>query len=273
MRVFWTILLSLDGLEDSITERMEYCSVDPIDPDSFIRCIGKIDHVKLYNFGLLLYRNLRRSGKVQINSETGTNITCQMTSQSLMTKVLARLKPMERSTVNRPDGMLKKTGPGATFMGGQVAFRGIPSTIEGTAIIDGYLWPPDEIGQLVDPIVLRIRKGHVINIEGCPSKSMILNKWLEGKDKEVMHFCIGFHPGAQLSGNLGEAERTFGNIVIGIGKYPFHTDGIMKNPTLKLNDSIILKNGTFIHHKLSVLEKELFRPYLHRETMRSDSKS
>lgn len=158
-------------------------------------------------------------------------------------------------------------------MAGQVAFQGIPATIEGKVVIDGYLWPPDEIGLIVDPIVLRIRKGYVTNIEGCPSKALILSNWLEGKEKRVMHFCIGFHPGAQLSGKLVEAERTFGNIVIGIGKYPFHTDGIIKNPTLKLNDAVILQNGTFVHDKLSVLEQELFRPFLVNEVVNNNSKS
>jgi 2,5-dihydroxypyridine 5,6-dioxygenase len=247
-------------------------SLGAIDSDSFIRCIGKTDHVKLYNFGLLLYRLLCRSRTVQIYTESGTNITCKMTSQRLMVKILTRLKLMQRSKVFRPDGMLK-TRSSATFMAGQVAFQGIPDTIEGKVVIDGYLWPPDEIGQIVDPIVLRIRKGCVTNIEGCPSKSLILSNWLEGKEKTVMHFCIGFHPGAQLSGQLVEAERTFGNIVIGIGKYPFHADGIIKNPTLKLNDAVILQNGTFVHDKLSVLAQELFRPFLGNEFVNSNSKS
>jgi len=149
-------------------------------------------------------------------------------------------------------------------MGGQLAFQGIPETIEGTAVIDGYLWPPNEIGHIDVPIVLKIKKGIVIKINGCPLKSKILNRWLEGKDKEIQHFCIGFNPGAELSGKLMEAERVFGHIAIGIGKYPFHTDGIAKNPSILSNDEIIEQDGSFIHKELSVLERELIQNHRNR---------
>jgi 2,5-dihydroxypyridine 5,6-dioxygenase len=235
-------------------------SLGGMDSASFIRCIGQVDYKRLYKFGLLLYKILNKSGDIKIITEAGTNLTCQLTSQSLIVKILARLKLMQRSILWRPDGKLKAKSS-ATFMAGQVAFQGIPGTIEGTVIIDGYLWPPDEIGQIDDPIVLKISKGRVISIEGCPSKSKILSKWLDGKQKGVEHFCIGFHPGARLSGKLLEAERTYGHIVIGIGGYPFHTDGIIKNPTLKLNTTVILQNGSFIHDKLAALENDLLQPY------------
>jgi leucyl aminopeptidase (aminopeptidase T) len=156
--------------------------------------------------------------------------------------------------------MLKERAS-ATFMGGQVAFLGVPGTIEGTAVIDGYLSPPEEIGPLENPIVLKMSKGRVVNIDGCPSKSLILSKWLDGKEKGIEHFCIGFNPGARLSGNIVEAERAFGHIVIGLGKYPFHTDGIIKNPQLILDNKVILKNNTFIHDDLFLPSQNLFRAF------------
>lgn len=227
-----------------------------IDSASFIRCIKKTDYTKIYDFGVLLYKILKKSRNVQIYTESGTDITFKMTSTGLIDKILAKSKLMQRAAVWRPYGVLKPRGS-STFMVGQVAFLGTPATIEGTVVVDGYQWPPDEIGIVDEPIVLRVKKGHVVSVEGSPSKSTILSRWLEGKDKEIKHFCIGFHPGARLEGRIVEAERTFGCIAIGIGTYPFHTDGIIKNPTLTLNDSVILQNGSFIHEQLSVLEKDL----------------
>lgn len=144
-------------------------------------------------------------------------------------------------------------------MGGQLAFQGIPETIEGTAVIDGYLWPPKEIGHVDVPIVLNIKKGSVIEINGCPSKSKVLNRWFEGKTKEIQHFCIGFNPGAKLSGKIIEAERVSGYISVGIGRYPFHTDGIIKNPSILLNDEIMEQDGSFVHGQLSILERNLIQ--------------
>ena len=243
----------------ALQRRCRVYALGAIDASSFIRCIREQDYMKIYKLGLLLYKILKKSGKVQIYAESGTDITFKMTSTGLIDKILAKTKLVQRSILYRPHGIVNARGWWRTFMVGQIFFQGLPATIEGTIVVDGYQWPPDEIGRIDNnPIVLRVSKGQVTSFEGCPSKSMILSRWLEGKDKEIKHFCIGFHPRAQLSGSIIEAERAFGYITIGIGKYPFHTDGIVTNSTLKLNDSIILQNGTFIHNKLSVLEKELF---------------
>jgi len=158
-------------------------------------------------------------------------------------------------------------------MVGQLAFQGIPRTIEGTAVVDEHLWPPDEIGPVQDPIILQISKGQLVSIGGSSTKAAIYARWLAGKEKGVKHFCIGYHPGARLGRNICESERAFGNISIGIGTYPFHTDGIMRRPTLKADSAVVFKNGTFVPDELRALQEELFRPYLDKETIKSDSRS
>ncbi len=142
-----------------------------------------------------------------------------------------------------------------------MAFQGISESIEGTAVIDGCLWPPREIGRLEEPIILKIRKGEIINIGGCSLKSKILDKWLNEKLKKVEHFCIGFNPGANLSGKIVEAERVFGAISIGIGKYPFHTDGIITSPSILQNGQLMELKGTFVQEELSMIEKKLIEDY------------
>jgi hypothetical protein len=62
-----------------------------------------------------------------------------------------------------------------------------------------------------------------------------------------------------LSGRLGEAERAFGHFVIGFGAYPFHTDSIIKNPTLVLDGSVVLENHDFVHGDLKDAAQALLR--------------
>ncbi len=232
-------------------------SLGGLQSDGLIRCFGRVNHTLIYDFGTSLREILWKAKSVQISTKKGTNIKFEM-NISLVDRVISKLTGKKRpyAYVTRPSGKLSHDVP-ATFLGGQIAFNGIPGTIEGTAVIDGYIWPPQEIGYIDKPISLKIKKGRVTEVNGGSLKARILSEWFNGKTNEIKHFCVGFHPAARLSGKLIEAERVFGNISLGIGEYPFHTDGVITNPTLLLNNEIIERDGSFIHTKLSILEKEL----------------
>lgn len=231
-------------------------ALGPMDEASFVRCIGKVDHQKTYAFGLRLQGMLRQSHSVRILSESGTDIACRMSSQSLLDKIGQSFRLRPSSRIWNPSGVLHERR-GMTFLSGQLAFLGLKNSIEGKIVIDGYLWPPDGIGQLDEPIVLTIVKGEVTAIDGSGLKSSILRDWLSGKETSLEHFCLGFNPSARLGKNMVEAERAFGHICIGFGKYPFHTDGILQNPTLVLDDTIILEDHSYLQEELQALSKEL----------------
>ena len=233
-------------------------ALGPMDRSAFVRCIGEVNHAKLEKFGMALYRLVSKARHVQLETASGTRISCRMNTSSLTGRILAKLKLTDLSQVWLPTGILSRDG-GATFLGGQLSFLGIPDTIEGTAVIDGFMWPPDEVGHLEEPIVLEIERGMVVKIAGDPVKSRILEKWLEGRERAIEHFCIGFNPGARISSNLAEAERAYGHINIGLGKYPYHTDGVIRNPKLTINGSVLMENNAFPQDELCGLAKNLRR--------------
>jgi leucyl aminopeptidase (aminopeptidase T) len=237
-------------------------SLSGMDADALTRCVGKVNHNLMFEFGMALRKILKKAKSIQILTKNGTDIKFQMTPNPVF-RLISKLRRKRIDYILNPSGKPVQKGQYA-FLGGQLAFLGIPETIEGTALIDGYLWPPKEIGRIDVPIILKIRRGSVIEINGCPSKSKLLNRWLEAKTKEIQHFCIGFNPGAKLNGKLMEAERVFGYISIGIGKYPFHTDGVIKNPSILSNDETIEQDGSFIHKELSILEQNLIQEYQDR---------
>jgi leucyl aminopeptidase (aminopeptidase T) len=124
--------------------------------------------------------------------------------------------------------------------------------MNGRAIIDSYFWPPKEIGPLEKPIHLDIERGKVSNISSDTKESCILEKWLKGRDQNIAHLSIGTHPKATLNKSLLEAERHFGSLVIGIGQYPFHADGIIKKPKIDIDEAPFLEAGRFLHKDLQV---------------------
>ena len=236
-------------------------SFGAVNTDAFVRCVGKVDHDLMFQFGMVLKAILEKSKTLHIITKQGTNIRLRINSDNLLLKLISKLKKRQKPFVLYPSGALQEVTR-ATFMGGQLAFQGFPETINGKAVIDAYLWPPSEIGRLDSPIIMKIKKGNVIAINGLSSKSKFFDEWLQGLNREIQHFCIGFNPGAKLTGSLIEAERVFGYITIGIGKYPFHSDGVIKDPSILLNDQFIEQEGSFIQQELAILQEKLLRDTL-----------
>lgn len=234
--------------------------------DSFTRCVGEVDHDLMDSFGMALKAILTKAKTLHVVTDNGTDVRLQMKTNNPILRVIEKEKRKAGSYIGNPSSILTETNR-ATFMGGQLAFQGIAETISGTAVIDGYLWPPSKIGLLSDPIVLNVKRGRVIGITGGSLESQILNTWLEGKNKEIQHFCIGFNPGARLDGKILEAERVFGCLSVGIGRSPFHTDGIIKKPSIIVNHITIEHNGSFIDKDLSAFEERLLYGTRKEETV------
>lgn len=236
-------------------------SLGGLDAASFIRCVGKVNHRRMFEYGMVLKRMLQKSRRLRVRTENGTDIQMKLglnRLHRLMHRLMPERREQPRSYIYPPSGFLDGDTH-ATFLGGQLAFRGIPATIEGTAVIDGYLWPPAEIGSLEEPLILKIAGGRVCDINGCPVKSRILARWFEGQMVHVEHFCIGFNPGARLPGKIVEAERVLGAISVGMGQGFYHTDGVIKNPSMEADGIVIEDNGVFVAKQLMALEKGLVR--------------
>jgi len=227
----------------------------PLDERALIGCVGEVDHAGLARFGQTLHRLLVHARKVRIESEAGTSFSCRMTGRGLVARLLGRLPSADRSTVWPPCGV--PTVGTATFLGGQSSFLGIPGSMNGTLVIDGYLWPPRTVGPVQDPITIEVVAGNIQAISGAPAASAALSNWLCGQSPRVEHFCVGYNPGATLGGSLMEAERAFGHLNVGVGRYPRHADGVMKMPRITIDGAVLMERGTFTHPKLVELARAL----------------
>jgi len=217
---------------------------------AFVRCVGRVDHDSMIRFGEALSRILERTDLIEIRSASGTDLTVRRSTGAG--------KPTLHTS--SPSGFFDDRNR-STFLGGQLALHGPPSAVEGTAVIDGHLWPPEEIGPITSPVLLILVAGEVVDIGGSPSTAAILAQWRDGHEMEFQHLCFGFNPGAELSGGIVEAERHFGAVTIGLGRYPFHTDGVIQRPTIHLDGVELEKDGVFVHDELSQLANALLQSH------------
>ena len=130
----------------------------------------------------------------------------------------------------------------------------LEDTTEGTLVIDGTF----PLGGLLDvPMVVTIKKGKVVSVEDHPRKQELedLFEKYGTQARNIAEFGVGTLPSAKMSGNTLEDEKVKGTIHIAFGdnasmggtvKVPIHLDGIVKKPSVWLDDVLWMKDGNVV---------------------------
>ncbi len=154
-------------------------------------------------------------------------------------------------------GILKKPGSFGNLPAGEVYIAPLEGTAKGRLIIE---WAPTK--RLASPIILIIKDGVVVNIEGDDTYVEYLRDKLDERkeNSNIAEFGIGTNNCATRLDNILESEKILGTIHIALGdnssfggkvKTPFHQDFVFLKPTVTLihkdgSKQTILKSGKFI---------------------------
>jgi leucyl aminopeptidase (aminopeptidase T) len=220
-----------------------YVCLTGMDVDMLVRTIGRVPYAPLEEMARVLYRMSQAADTIRVTSAAGTDL---------------RMRVDKRGD---PFWETEKRGGYAQMLGGQSGPMAHRESFQGTLVYDGAIWPPAEIGILSSPVRLTLERGVVTRIEGG-ADAVAYDRWLrsfDGPAAMVMdHACYGFNPGVRRpSGRILEDERIFGCMQFGIGATelgsPIHSDGVLLNPSVWLDDVQIEEAGRYVHPDLARL--------------------
>ena len=107
------------------------------------------------------------------------------------------------------------------------------------------------IDTLLNPIKVLVKDGHATRITDGHDVVKELNKG--GKTgRNIAKFGIGLNPNAKIIGRVLEDSKVLGTINIGFGdnsmfggtvKCPVHLVAVIKNPTVTVDNVVMLKEG------------------------------
>jgi leucyl aminopeptidase (aminopeptidase T) len=234
-------------------KKLRYICLVGMDTEMMIRNISKVNLELIYKFQQKLAEITIKSHHMKIINPSGMNIEFD-------------------NDPSRPiftEGEI--SGPGEYMLFGQVDWAPIEETLNGKIVFDGSVWPPQTLGILKSPIILEVEKGIIKNINGG-LEAKTYKKWLESFNDpnmfKIAHISYGCNPGAKLTGNILEDERIWGAVEWGLGfqaksfKGSFgaaasHSDGICLNPTIIADDTILIKDGEYVHPDLRDLATKI----------------
>ena len=126
----------------------------------------------------------------------------------------------------------------------------LEKSANGVIVVDGSI-PIPKIGLLKNPIILHVKNGKLVHIEGKPSLVKFLNQLFNkyGDKSRILAECgVGFNNKAKLCGNMLIDEGTYGTIHFGFGsnitigglnKVNFHLDFVLYANKMNIDGQII----------------------------------
>lgn len=153
-----------------------------------------------------------------------------------------------RNGIESP-GRYTESGQAGNLPSGEAYIAPVEGKANGQILVDGSIVG---LGKLAEPILLTIKDGLLVNAKGKDAE-----KWLEilGNSKaarNLAEFGIGTNPKARLTGNILEDEKIMGTIHVAFGSNDtfggkvvagVHLDAVVLNPTVYVDDNLILNEG------------------------------
>ncbi len=218
-------------------EGARIASMPGITKDIILRTLA-IDYKTLADVSTRVARMLSKGFKATLTSQAGTNLDLIIENRRGIADT----------------GILKNSGDFGNLPAGEAFIAPLEIKTNGTLVIDGAL-ANIELDQM---ITLNIRKGSIKNIVGGKAAETLEQTIdsIGGQARVVCELGVGTNPTARLSPQILEAEKVYGTCHVAFGKnksfggiidVPFHTDGVVKNPTLVVDGVAIVKDGKILN--------------------------
>jgi len=197
------------------------------------------NYQKIAALSIKLKEILEKGKFVRITAPAGTNISFSI----------------EGRTAYASKGLFHQKGESGNLPTGETYLAPVEGTTNGILVVDGSM---AGLGLIKNAnIKIQIENGYATKITGG-TLAKKLKKQLDSVGKEaynIAEFGIGTNDSAKLSGILLEDEKVMGTIHIALGNnvsmggsvnVPIHLDGVVKKPTVWLDDELLIKNGKLL---------------------------
>jgi len=153
-------------------------------------------------------------------------------------------------------GLYHRPSDWGNLPAGEVCLAPVEGTTNGTLVIDNMVDSALNLS-ITQPLQIKVKDGWARNFVGPNATN--LESILKTADKNaynVAELGIGTNPKARIIGNVLEDEKVLGTVHIALGdntsfagghtKSNIHLDGILFQPTVKIDKRLIMQNGKLL---------------------------
>lgn len=183
-------------------------------------------------------RSMSQAATLTVSSAAGTNLSVQIKGR------MANICP----------GWCNGPGTLASPPDAETNVAPLEYSACGVLVVDGSI-PFPGLGVLDAPVTFEINRGRIVSGHGKRYADImnVLTQDPTGNSLLLAEVGVGLNPAASLCGSMLEDEGALGTVHFGFGsnhtiggtiKASQHIDMIIKNPTLKADETIVVESGT-----------------------------
>jgi len=230
-------LTHTDSRRAASAKGVRVATLPGVTEEIMIRCMNA-DYHRIAQRTFTLCEMMEKTNVIRVTAPAGTDV----------------ILPKRGRKAFASSGLFREKGLWGNLPTGEAYLAPEEGKSDGVVVVDGSM---AMIGMVRDPIRINIRDGYAEEITGS-TEAMKLRELLEphGRDaRTVAEFGIGTNDRAILSGRIIEDEKVMGTIHIAFGdnksmggsvRVASHLDGLIKEPTVFFDDTMIMKDGRFI---------------------------
>ncbi len=208
-----------------------------ISKSTMIRCLAA-DANKVVELTNSVKNAIENAKVIRVIAKNGTDIEMNIEGRKILPST----------------GVLRNKGESGNLPSGEVYMAPVEGSANGVIVFDGSM---AGIGILKNPIKVVVKNGYAEKVIG-KSEAKKFQKMLDkvGKDaRAIAEFGIGTNYKAKIIGQILEDEKVLGTIHIAFGNnvsmggkinVPIHLDGLVKKPTVLIDDVVIMESGDLL---------------------------
>lgn len=230
-------LTHTDSRRAASAKGVRVATLPGVTEEIMVRCMNA-DYNRIAERTFTLCKMLEKTSTIRVQAPGGTDITL----------------PIKGRQAHASSGLFREKGQWGNLPTGEAYLAPLEARSNGVVVVDGSM---ASVGMVKEPIRITVQDGYAIEVTGGNEAKRLLELLApHGKEgRNVAEFGIGTNDKAILTGNILEDEKVMGTIHIAFGdnksmggtvRVASHLDGLIKEPTVWFDDTMIMKEGRFV---------------------------
>ncbi len=224
----------------AMAKGVRICDMWGFDEEMMLRGGINADYDEVRRISERLAGLMQSAKRAHLTTPEGTDLTVSLEGRKVLTLV----------------GMARVSGENCALPDGEAVVSPAEGSAEGI-LVNPFTIEKREIGFPKEPVRVEVKQGRISSITGGYEASFLAEVVEKAGPtaRNIAEFALGTNPECHLGTKLREAKKAWGSAHIGIGDSksiggnvdsPLHIDLIFRNPTVTVDDTVLVKDGKVV---------------------------